>query len=155
MIRGWWSNGANLQYRFNCASKNTISWLEPWSSGYERRLKFKRLWVQIPAPYTGWTFFTLICCKNCNNVFLKRRKIIEKEAGVGPFKKNNFTNYNFQVFLQDWSLFCQFDLSDFCEKLFCKIIFKSWLAVSMKISAKVAYIINLWLLYLQQDFLTT
>ena len=29
-------------------------------------------------------FFTLICCKNCN-VFLKRPKIIEKEARVGPF----------------------------------------------------------------------
>ena len=31
-------------------------------------------------------FFTLICCKNC--IFcLKRSKINEKEAGVGPFKK--------------------------------------------------------------------
>ena len=29
-------------------------------------------------------FFTYIFCKNCN-VFLKRPKIIEKEAGVGPF----------------------------------------------------------------------
>ena len=35
-----------------------------------------------PAPYTGWTFFTY--CKNCN-VCLKRPKINEKEAGVGPF----------------------------------------------------------------------
>ena len=32
-------------------------------------------------------FFTLICCKNCNVVFLKRSKINEKEAGVGPFKQ--------------------------------------------------------------------
>ena len=31
-------------------------------------------------------FFTYICCKNCN-VCLKRLKINEKEAGVGPFKK--------------------------------------------------------------------
>ena len=33
------------------------------SSGYGRRLMYVRLWVQIPAPYTGWTFghfFTLI-----------------------------------------------------------------------------------------------
>ena len=37
--------------------------------------------------YTGWTFFALICCKNCI-VCLKRPKINEKEAGVGPFKKN-------------------------------------------------------------------
>ena len=42
----------------------------------------------ILAPYTGWTchFFTLICFKNCM-VYLKRPKIKEKEAGVGPFKK--------------------------------------------------------------------
>ena len=31
-------------------------------------------------------FFALICCKNCI-VCLKRLKIKEKEAGVGPFKK--------------------------------------------------------------------
>ena len=33
------------------------------------------------TPYTGWTFFTLICCK--------RPKINEKEAGVVPFLKTN------------------------------------------------------------------
>ena len=58
---------------------------EPWSSGYGKRLTFQRSWVRIPALYTGWTFFTYICCKN-RNVFLKRPKN-EKEAGVGPFKK--------------------------------------------------------------------
>ena len=42
----------------------------------------------IPAPYTGWTFFTFICCKNCNDVCLKRLKMNEKEAAVGPFLKN-------------------------------------------------------------------
>ena len=62
---------------------------EPWSSGYGRRLTFQRSWVRIPAPDTGWTFFTLICCKNCI-VCLKRPKINEKkEAEVGPFKKND------------------------------------------------------------------
>ena len=59
---------------------------EPWCSGYEWRLMFKRVWVWVPALYTGWTFFTLICCKNCI-VCLKRPKINEKDAGVGPFKK--------------------------------------------------------------------
>ena len=38
-------------------------------------------------------FFTFICCKNCN-VCLKRPKINEKEAEVGPFflkkKKKNY-----------------------------------------------------------------
>ena len=42
------------------------------------------LWVQIPTPYTGWTFFTLISCKNCI-VCLKRPKINVKDAGVGSF----------------------------------------------------------------------
>ena len=32
-------------------------------------------------------FFTYICCKNCNEGCLKRPKIDEKEAGVGPFIK--------------------------------------------------------------------
>ena len=44
----------------------------------------KGLGFESPRP-TGWTFFTLICCKNCNNVCLKRLKINEKEAGVDPF----------------------------------------------------------------------
>ena len=33
---------------------------------------FRRLWVRITAPYTGCTFFTYICCINCNDVCLKR-----------------------------------------------------------------------------------
>ena len=48
--------------------------LEPWSSGYGRRLMFQRLRVRILALYTGWTFFHIpICCKICN-VCLKGRK---------------------------------------------------------------------------------
>ena len=35
--------------------------------------------VRIPSPYTGWTFVTYICSKNCN-VYLKRQKINGKEA---------------------------------------------------------------------------
>ena len=35
----------------------------------------------------GWTFFTLISCKNYIVVCLKKTKINEKEAGDGPFKK--------------------------------------------------------------------
>ena len=30
-------------------------------------------------------FFTNICCKNCDDVCLKRPKINKKEAGVSPF----------------------------------------------------------------------
>ena len=40
-------------------------WWERWSSCYVWRLMFERLWVWFLVPYTGWTFFTLICRKNC------------------------------------------------------------------------------------------
>ena len=32
-----------------------------------------RSWVRIPIPYTGWTFFTLICWKNCKKNKNKRK----------------------------------------------------------------------------------
>ena len=38
-------------------------------------------------------FFTYICCKNCNDVCLKRPKINEKEAGVGPFLQKNVQSF--------------------------------------------------------------
>ena len=66
-----------------------LGW-EPWSNGYGKRLTGRRLWVRILAPYTGWTIFTDNCCKNCNDVCLKRPKINEKEAAVDPFKKDCF-----------------------------------------------------------------
>ena len=56
----------------------------PWSSGYGRRLVFRRSWVWIAAPYTRWTFTTFICCKNC---LFERTKINEKEAAVAHLKK--------------------------------------------------------------------
>ena len=37
-------------------------------------------------------FFTFICCKNCN-VCLKRPKINEKEAGVGPILTKKLLEY--------------------------------------------------------------
>ena len=56
-----------------------------WSSGYGRRLAFKRLRDRIPAPDTRPTFFHIDLLKNV--CCLKRPKIKEKEAGDGPFKK--------------------------------------------------------------------
>ena len=38
--------------------------LEPWSSGYGRRLVFWRLWVQIPAPDIWWNFFHIFVWKD-------------------------------------------------------------------------------------------
>ena len=58
---------------------------EPWSCGYGRRLTFWRSWVRIPVPYSGRTFFTLICCKILLLFVWKRPKINEKE---GHFYKN-------------------------------------------------------------------
>ena len=45
------------------------------------RLMFRRSWVRIPAPYTGSTFFTFICC------LFQTTKINEKDAGDGLLKK--------------------------------------------------------------------
>ena len=53
---------------------------------------FERLWVRIPVPYTGLTFFTLICYKICI-VYLKRPNINKKEAGDGPFFKNGRSDF--------------------------------------------------------------
>ena len=49
----------------------------------------ERSCVRISAQHTGWNghFFTLICCKNCIDVCLKRPKINGKEAGLSHFKK--------------------------------------------------------------------
>ena len=37
------------------------------------------------------TFFTLICCKNCNDICLKRPKINKKEAGSAHFIKKTWS----------------------------------------------------------------
>ena len=59
---------------------------EPWSSGWGRRLRIRRLFVWILVQNTGWTFFTLNCCKIvwCLTEKTENR---HKEAEVGPFKK--------------------------------------------------------------------
>ena len=80
---------ANITLQYKSTFINAINFSlpvgrEPWSSGYGRRLMFQRLWVRIPALYTGWTFFRIcICCKIC--YVFDKTKINEKEAGVGPF----------------------------------------------------------------------
>ena len=61
---------------------------EPWSSGYGKRLTFRRF--ESRHRILDGHFFTYICCENCN-VGLKRPKINEKEAWVGP-KKESFKN---------------------------------------------------------------
>ena len=48
---------------------------EPWSSGYGWRHMFCRPWVQIPAPYTGWTFLHLFVVKIVMFVWKDENKI--------------------------------------------------------------------------------
>ena len=67
---------------------------EPWSSGYGRRLSFWRMWVWIPVPYTGWTFFHINLLQNCIDHCLKKTKNKRKEAGDGPFFKKKHFNGN-------------------------------------------------------------
>ena len=86
-----WSFFDRLLYRYPWWGLDKfIHMWEPWSSGYGKRLTFWRSWVRILEQYTGWTFLTFICCKNGNDVCLKRTKINETEAGVGPFKKKDY-----------------------------------------------------------------
>ena len=74
----------------NCIEKTKIKkktpGREPWSSGYGWRLMFDRSWVQIQPHIMDGHFFALICCKNCI-VFFEKTKNKQKEAGVGPLKK--------------------------------------------------------------------
>ena len=60
-------------YKFQTCLKMVKLGGNSWSSGYSRRLILQRSWVPILAPYTGWTFFTFICCKICN-LCLKRHQ---------------------------------------------------------------------------------
>ena len=83
LLSGHWLSVANLI--------NTLWTLgrEPWSSGYGRRLMFRRSWVRIPALYTGWTwvFFTLICCKKIYCLFEKTENKRKRGRSWPIFKK--------------------------------------------------------------------
>ena len=72
---------------------------EPWSSGYGKRLMFQMLWVRILAQYTGWTFFTYICCKNVMVFVWKDQKTI-KEAGFGTFLIKNMSRLVLSILLR-------------------------------------------------------
>ena len=62
-------------------------WLEPWSSGYGRRLMYWRSWVRISALYSGWT-----------------KK--QREAMDGPFKKYLLRLFNsVQMSATRWPVF--------------------------------------------------
>ena len=62
------------------------------ASGYGRRITFQRSWGRILALYTGWTFFTYICCKNYYYVCLKRPKINNKRGRGWPILKKDLNS---------------------------------------------------------------
>ena len=83
---------------------------EPWSSGYGMRLLFWRLCVEIPAPYTGWTFFHIKYVGKIVMILRKRPKINQKEAGYGSILKMfifivNFSGFKFTNNFQ--RIFCR------------------------------------------------
>ena len=78
---------------------------KPWSSGYGWQLMFERLWVRILTPDTGWTFFTLICGKNCN-VCLKRPKINKKRWGWPIYNNNSDSSLH----ILQITLFCSLEI---------------------------------------------
>ena len=61
---------------------------------------FERSWVPIPAPYSRWTFFTLICPK-IELFFLKKTKNKRKRGRGWPIKnisgpmRQHFKQVNF------------------------------------------------------------
>ena len=63
----------------------------PWSSSYGWQLIFERFWVWIPALYTWWTFFILICCKNC--LFLKTENKTKKRPEWPIFLKKTLQSF--------------------------------------------------------------
>ena len=60
---------------------------------------FKRSWVRIPAPYTGWTCFHIYLLQKMYCLF-EKSEINEKEAGVDLIKKH-YTSIYFTVFRID------------------------------------------------------
>ena len=71
------------------ASLNIVYGIGSWSSDNGRRLMSWRSWVRIPAPFTEWTFFTFICCKN-RYICLKRRNNRKRFRGWPIEKRNMF-----------------------------------------------------------------
>ena len=82
----------NAEFNSSLSAKSATT-REPWSNGYGRRLMFRRLWVRIPAPYTGWTFFTYKCRKNWNDGCLKWPKINDKRGRGWPILKKLKKHY--------------------------------------------------------------
>ena len=82
---------AQILATFYCCNITTC--VQSWSIGYGRRLLFKRLWVQIPTPDTGWFFSHLFV------VFIVslRLKLNKKRPGMGLLKTNCAQNHSKKI----------------------------------------------------------
>ena len=67
------------------SSTRKLCWTNLRLCGLGRRLLFKRSWVWIHVPDSGWTFFTLIIVKIV--LFVFKSQINQKEARNGPYFK--------------------------------------------------------------------
>ena len=74
---------------------------------------YQRSRVRIPAPFTGWTFFTFICCE-CFNLCLKRRRGRGWPIGLKRVIRLELTH----LFLKTFLRFSQF--REFLETHFLK-----------------------------------
>ena len=61
---------------------------DPWTSG--KRLILWRFWVLIPAPYTGWTVFSLFGCKNVIHFCLTKNENKQKRVRGWPVTSTIF-----------------------------------------------------------------
>ena len=55
-------------------SARPLAAYKKWSSGEGRRVMSGRLWVQIQAPYTGWTIFHMYVLSNLEFLFENKNK---------------------------------------------------------------------------------
>ena len=109
---------------------------EPWSSGWGRRFVIRRLWVRIPAPDTGWTFFQFYLLQELYCLFEKT--INEKEAGVGPFLKNFLSSIHFSYSIGRFYL----------KKVFISCRFGSFYLKTIFISSHSLFREAIWLWFL-------
>ena len=80
---------------------------EPWSSGYGWPLMFVRSWVQIPAQYTGWTFFHIdLLSKLYQCLFEKKTKKTKRGRGWPIFIKKETKWMDIEMFI-DRHLHCR------------------------------------------------
>ena len=80
------------QYTFKQKSNFGQTWIRNRAGALvywlKRKLIITRIWVGIPVLDTGWTYFTLICCKICFVCLKKTKNKRKRGPEDGPFLNN-------------------------------------------------------------------